>query len=260
MKTVILCGGKGTRIRDVTNDTPKPMLPIGGKPILWHIMKIYAHYGFKDFVLCLGYKGWLIKEFFLNYEAMTTDITIGLGRPSSVEYLNGHPEEGWRVTLAETGLDSMTGYRVLQARKYLANEPFMFTYGDGVADIDINALLRFHKSHGKIGTMTGVRPPGRFGEIDAQGDRVQSFAEKPQASGGLINGGFCIFESAFFDYIPDRSDTPLEHKPLRRLAADGQLMVYQHQGFWQPMDTLREYDLLNNLWQDGQAPWKVWPR
>jgi glucose-1-phosphate cytidylyltransferase len=258
MKTVILCGGKGTRIRDVTNEVPKPMLPIGGRPILWHIMKIYAHHGFSDFVLCLGYQGWKIKEFFLHYEAMTADLTVRLGRPSSVDYLDGHPEQGWQVTLAETGLDSQTGYRVLQARKYLGDGPFMFTYGDGVADVDIQALLRFPRSHGRIGTMTGVRPPGRFGEIQADGDRVRSFAEKPQAAGGLINGGFCVFEQGLFDYLPDSPGVALELEPLRRLAADGQLMVYRHEGFWQPMDTLREYDLLNNLWNEGTAPWKVW--
>jgi glucose-1-phosphate cytidylyltransferase len=258
MKTVILCGGKGTRIRDVTNEIPKPLLPIGGRPILWHIMKTYAHHGFADFVLCLGYRGWQVKEFFLNYEAMTTDLTITLGRPSTVEYLDQHPEQGWRVTLAETGLESQTGDRVRLARKYLEEQPFLFTYGDGVADVNLTELVRFHRSHGKIGTMTGVRPPGRFGEIQADGDRVTSFAEKPQAAGGLINGGFCVFEPEIFDYIPERLGIALEIEPLQRLAAEGELQVYRHDGFWQPMDTLREHDLLNNLWQQGAAPWRVW--
>jgi glucose-1-phosphate cytidylyltransferase len=258
MKTLILCGGKGTRIRDVSDEVPKPMLPIGGKPILWHIMKTYAHHGFSDFVLCLGYRGWQIKEYFLNYEAMTSDLAITLGRPSTVEYLDEPPEQGWRVTLAETGLESQTGDRVRLARKHLGESTFLFTYGDGVADVDVGELVRFHRSHGKIGTMTGVRPPGRFGEIEADGERVKRFAEKPQAAGGLINGGYCVFEPAIFDYIPERLGIALEIEPLQRLADDGELRVFRHEGFWQPMDTLREHDILNRLWREGKAPWKVW--
>lgn len=255
MKTVILCGGKGTRIRD-TSEIPKPLMPIGGRPILWHIMKTYAYWGFDDFVLCLGYKGWAIKEFFLNYRAMTTDLTINT-RSSDMEY-HTPPEDDWRVTLAETGLESMTGYRLLKAMRYVGTETFMFTYGDGVSDIDLRALLGYHRSHGRIGTMTGVRPGSRFGEIQADGNQVTSFAEKPQASAGLINGGFCVFEPEFFKYIDDDPSVVLEQEPLRRLTKDRQLMVFEHSGYWQPMDTYREYELLNRLWNTGTAPWKRW--
>ncbi len=259
MKVMILCGGKGTRIRNVTDDVPKPMVPIGNRPILWHIMKTFAHHGHTDFLLCLGYKSWVIKEFFLHYEAMKTDLTITLGRPSDVEILSPMDEEGWSITLAETGLESMTGYRVLQGKKYVEDSPFFFTYGDGVSDVDISALLAFHRSHGKIGTMTGVRPPSRFGEIERDGQRVSSFAEKPQAAGGRINGGFCIFEPGIFDFIDDDPNVVFEQEPLRKLAAAGELMVFEHDGYWQPMDTMREFLLLNDLWKSGQAPWKVWP-
>ncbi len=258
MDVVILCGGKGTRIRDVTENIPKPMIPIGGRPILWHIMKHYAHHGFTSFVLCLGYKGWAIKEFFLQYEAMLSDIVVTLGRPSTVKLLNPMDEEGWTITMAETGAESMTGYRILQTRKYIGDQRFFLTYGDGVSNVDINELLRFHESHGKIGTMTGVRPPSRFGEIENSGGLVRSFAEKPQSIGGLINGGFCVFEPGLFDYIDDDPSIVFEHSPLRRLVADRQLMVHEHDGYWQPMDTVREYDILNKLWERGQAPWKVW--
>jgi glucose-1-phosphate cytidylyltransferase len=258
MKTVIVCGGKGTRIRDVSAELPKPMLEIGNRPVLWHIMKTYAHYGFEDFVLCLGFKGWLIKEFFLNYQAMTSDLTIQLGRVQDVELHDRHPEANWRIILAETGLESMTGYRVRQVSKYLEEQPFMFTYGDGVADIDIAELIKFHQNHGKLATMTGVHPPSRFGEIQAKGDQVLTFAEKPQAREGLINGGFCVFEPGVLEYVPDDPTCVFEQAPLRRLAAAGELMVYRHEGFWQPMDTAREYELLNGLWNAGRAPWKRW--
>ncbi|MFH1130707.1 MAG: glucose-1-phosphate cytidylyltransferase [Pseudomonadota bacterium] len=258
MKTVILCGGKGSRIRDIANEVPKPMLNIGERPILWHIMKIFSHYRNIDFLLCLGFKGWVIKEFFLNYKAMTSDLTIELGKSPSPKYHDEHPEGDWKISLVETGLETQTGHRLFQAKKYLGNESFLFTYGDGVANIDIDALVRFHRSHGKIGTMTGVRPPSRFGEIQLDGNKAVAFAEKPQTSSGLINGGFCLFEPEIFDYIPDDPSSVFEQTPLQRLAADGQLMVYQHNGFWQPMDTPREYELLNRLWNQGKAPWKVW--
>lgn len=260
MKTVILCGGQGTRIRDVSADVPKPMLPIGGRPILWHIMKSYAAAGHTDFVLCLGYKAHAIKEFFLNYEAFTNDLTITLGSPQRVDYHSDHDESGWRITLADTGLDTMTGGRVSRIRRYIGdNERFLLTYGDGVSDIDIAALLDFHKSHGKLMTVTGVRPPGRFGEIDTDGaGKVVEFNEKPQATGGRISGGFFVCDRGVFDYLDDAEDLVLEQGPMRRLAADGQMMLYEHDGFWQCMDTYRDYKLLNGLWDDGTAPWRQW--
>ena len=259
MKVIILCGGQGTRLREETEVRPKPLVEIGGRPILWHIMKLYAHYGLSDFVLCLGYKGYQIKDFFLNYEARMKDFTVRLGKRGSVEFHNGHPEDGWTVTLAETGESAMTGARLRRVRRYLDNQPFCITYGDGLGDVDIASLMRFHKSHGKIGTITGVRPPGRFGELQVEDRKVTSFAEKPQVTEGIINGGFFVFEPEFVDrYLDDRDDLVLEHEPLQRLAADGQLMIHQHDGFWQPMDTYRERKLLEDMWATGRAPWKVW--
>lgn len=258
MKVVILCGGQGTRLREETEIRPKPMVEIGGKPVLWHLMKYYAHFDLRDFVLCLGYKGHMIKDFFLNYETRMNDFTVHLGREQGVEFHSAHPEEGWRVTLAETGPTALTGARVRRARKYL-DGPFCLTYGDGLGDIDLDGLLRFHRAHGKIGTVTGVRPPQRFGELLLEGDRVSEFSEKPQVTAGMINGGFFVFEQEFVDrYLDDRDDLVLELEPLQRLAADGELMAWQHQGFWQPMDTYREWKLLEDLWTSGQAPWKVW--
>jgi glucose-1-phosphate cytidylyltransferase len=261
MKTVILCGGQGTRIRDVTEAAPKPMVPIGPYPILWHIMKLYAHYGRCEFVLCLGYKGYVIKDFFLNYCARVNDLTVDLSQPGSVEYHNRHDEEGWKVTLVDTGERTMTGARVRRVAPYLDGEEFMLTYGDGVADVDLDALLTFHRAHGRVATVTGVRPPGRFGELEVgDGGRVTAFAEKPQASGGLINGGFMVLGRSFIErYLA--SDDPgltLEREPLMRCAHDGELMVYAHEGYWQPMDTARDHALLNALWEGGQSPWKVW--
>ena len=260
MKVVILCGGQGTRIRDVNEVLPKPMLPIGGKPVVWHIMKGYAAAGLTDFVLCLGYKGWVIKEFFLNYRAMTADVTVHLGRHAAVEVHDGQVDEDWRVTLAETGEATGTGGRVAAVRRYLEHDGlFCLTYGDGVADLDIRALVAFHRRHGKIATVTAVRPPGRFGEIRMDGALVAEFNEKPQASEGLINGGFFVMDARrVWDYIGLSPDCALEREPLQRLAADGQLVAYEHRGFWQPMDTLREYQLLNDLWASGEAPWKTW--
>jgi glucose-1-phosphate cytidylyltransferase len=259
MKVVILCGGKGTRLREETEVRPKPMIEIAGRPILWHIMKLYAHHKITEFVLCLGYKGYLIKEFFLNYEARMKDFTVRLGNRPSVEFHNGHREEGWTVTLAETGETAMTGARLRRVRGYLKNGPFCLTYGDGLGDVNLSELIRFHCSHGKLGTVTGVRPPGRFGELRVGGSRVTGFAEKPQVTEGYINGGFFFFEPEFVDrYLGDRDDVTLELEPLQRLAADGELMVYKHDGFWQPMDTYREWKLLEGLWNGGSAPWKVW--
>jgi len=258
MKVVILCGGQGTRLREETELRPKPMVEIGGRPILWHIMKLYAHHGLTDFVLCLGYKGYIIKDFFLNYEARMKDFTVRLGATPSVRFHNGHGEEGWSVTLAETGDTGMTGARVRRARRYL-DGPFCLTYGDGVGNVDIGALLKFHRSHGHVATVTAVRPPGRFGELQVEGRCVTSYTEKPQITEGLINGGFFVFEREFADrYLNDRDDLILEKEPLSRVAADGELMVWQHDGFWQPMDTYREWKMLNDLWSKGEAPWKIW--
>jgi glucose-1-phosphate cytidylyltransferase len=258
MKTVILCGGQGTRLREETEFRPKPMVEIGGRPILWHIMKHYARHGLKEFVLCLGYKGHVIKDFFLNYETRMTDVTVQLGGRESFEIHGRHDEDDWTVTLAETGLTAQTGARVQRVSSYLRDEgPFCLTYGDGVSDVDLTALIAFHKSHGRIGTVTGVRPTSRFGELSVDGDRVVQFAEKP-LSEGLISGGFFIFEPAFLDrYLDGRDDLILEREPLQKLAADGELVVREHSGFWQPMDTFRDWKLLEDLWASGNAPWKA---
>lgn len=259
MKTVILCGGYGTRIRDVADDIPKPMIPVGGLPILWHIMKSYSSYGFDDFVLCLGYKGITIKNFFLNYESYTNDLTVKLGPKPEVKFHSSHAESGWSVTLAETGLKAMTGARVRRVAKYLQDdEDFFLTYGDGVGDIDLKALLRFHKEHGKLLTVTGVRPPGRFGELEFDGMQVTGFNEKPQVTGGRISAGFFACKRAFLDYLDDREELVLEQEPLRALVRDGQMMLYPHDGFWHPMDTYRDYAYLNGLVERGEAPWIRW--
>jgi glucose-1-phosphate cytidylyltransferase len=260
MKTVILCGGFGTRIRDVEENLPKPMLPIGGFPIMWHIMKYYASYGQKEFVLCLGYKGSVIKDFFLNYKERISDFTITLDHSSPIAYHNGFKEADWEVTLADTGLNAMTGARVRRIKKYIGDDDtFLLTYGDGIGDIDIDALLTFHKSHGKVLTVTGVQPPGRFGELEIDvSNRVTGFNEKPQTSGGYINGGFFVCDRRLFDYLDDREDLIFEKDAINRIVADSQLMVFRHNGFWQPMDTSREYQLLNDLYAKGKAPWVRW--
>lgn len=260
MKAVILCGGQGTRIRDANELLPKPMLPIGGKPIVWHIMKMYAQHGVREFVLCLGYKGWLIKEFFLNYRAMTTDCTITLGRHDAIEFHDRHDEEDWKVTLAETGEGTMTGGRVTAIRRYVeGDEPFLLTYGDGVSNVDITGTIAFHREHGKVATVTAVRPPGRFGEMTITSGQVSEFNEKPQSTEGFISGGFFVLDARrIWDFLGTDSQTLLEREPLRRLADEGQLCAYPHTGYWQPMDTLREYGLLNDLWAEGKAPWKTW--
>ncbi|MFL5322272.1 MAG: glucose-1-phosphate cytidylyltransferase [Myxococcaceae bacterium] len=261
-KAVILCGGQGTRIRDASDQLPKPMLPIGGKPIVWHIMKIFASHGVKEFVLCLGYKGWLIKEFFLNYRAMTCDVTVTLGKNSAVDILSAASgeDEDWKITLAETGEDTMTGGRVAAVRKYVeGDEPFLLTYGDGVADVDIHTLMKFHKSHGKVTTVTAVHPPGRFGEMRLDDTRVTEFNEKPQATEGFINGGFFVCDGRrFWDFLGTGPKTVLELDPLKKLSGAGELVAYRHAGFWQPMDTLREFNMLNDMWARGEAPWKTW--
>lgn len=257
MKVVVLCGGLGTRLREETEFRPKPMVEIGGRPILWHIMKIYAHAGFREFVLCLGYRGNMIKEYFLNYEAMNSDFTISLGRNSSISYNNEHTEQDFCVTLADTGQNTMTGGRVKRVQRYIEDDTFMMTYGDGVCDVDIRQLLAFHRSHGKIATVTAVTPNSRFGIVDMSSEgKVQQFIEKPRTD-GRASAGFFVFQKQVFDYLGG-DDCTLEREPMERLAADGQLMAFKHDGFFYAMDTYREYEFLNDLWTKKQAPWKVW--
>jgi len=258
MKVVILCGGYGTRIRDVADNIPKPMIPIGRFPILWHIMKYYASFGHRDFVLCLGYKSSIIKDFFLNYEAHTKDFTIELGRKDTLTFHNDHEESDWRVTLADTGLEAMTGARIKRIQKYVGDDDFMLTYGDGVGDIDLNRLQAFHREHGRTLTLTGVRPPGRFGELVHAEGVITECNEKPQATGGRISGGFFVATPKVFDYLNDDEDLVFEQQPMRNLVSDQQLMVFEHDGFWQPMDTSREYQLLNSLYEKGEAHWVRW--
>lgn len=256
MKVVILAGGRGTRLTEETTVKPKPMVEIGGKPILWHIMKIYSHYGFRDFIVCLGYRGYVIKEYFANYFLHSSDLTIDMQTNEIV--FHGSRAEPWRVTLVDTGEGTLTGGRLLRVRNYLdADEPFLLTYGDGLADVDISAQVRFHRQHGALATMTVVRPPARFGSSLIEGDRVVAFREKPQAEGGFINGGFFVMSTDVLECI-DGDDTPLESTPLERLVARDELRAWPHEGFWQPMDTLREKDLLEALWSTGDAPWRVW--
>jgi glucose-1-phosphate cytidylyltransferase len=256
MKIVLLAGGLGTRMREETEYRPKPMVPIGVQPILWHIMKTYSHYNIKDFVICAGYKGDQIREYFRNYETMNTDFTIKIGATSSVITHGELDEVGWSVTISDTGPTTMTGGRIFRIKKYLENETFMCTYGDGVADVDIEELLKFHKSHGRIATLTTVQPTSRFGVLDIEEDgSIQQFREKP-ISDGWINAGYFVFEPEVFDYLSE--DCILEREPLAQLAANSQLMAYKHKGFWQPMDTYRESVLLNSLWEEGKAPWKIW--
>jgi len=257
MKTVILCGGLGMRLREETEYRPKPLVDIGGRPILWHIMKLFAHFGLKDFTLCLGYRGQMIKEYFLNYEAMNNDFTISLGRRNAITYHDAHREQEFSVTLADTGADSMTGGRVRRIRRFIDQFPFIVTYGDGLADIDIPALLAFHKAHGKAATVTAVRPSSRFGVLDiGKEGRVTRFAEKPQVE-GWVSAGFFVFSEQIFDLLHD-DNTILEREPLESLAARGELMAYRHPGSFYTMDTYREYIMLNDLWSQGNAPWKVW--
>ena len=260
MKVVILCGGYGTRIRDVSDDIPKPMIPIGGYPILWHIMKYYACAGHYEFVLCLGHKSHVIKNFFLNYEVNTNDITINLDRKKPIVFHNDHKELDWKITLAETGLNAMTGARIKKIQRYvLGDDHFLLTYGDGVGNIDLKKLVDFHLSHGKILTVSGVRPPGRFGELMSDGKgKVVEFNEKTQSTEGLISGGFFVCRKEIFNYLNDREDLVFELDPLRKLVGEGQMMVYEHNGFWQPMDTSRDHLLLNALFNERKAPWVIW--
>lgn len=257
MKAVILAGGLGTRISEETHLKPKPMIEIGGKPILWHIMKIYSHHGIKDFIICCGYKGYLIKEYFANYFLHMSDVTFDM-RNNSMQ-VHQQSAEPWRVTLVDTGDETMTGGRLGRVAPYLKDEEaFCFTYGDGVSNVDVTGLIAFHKEQRVKATLTASSPPGRFGALDMVGNKVQSFKEKPKGDGGMINGGFFVLSPAVVDLI-DGDSCIWERAPLETLAEQGQLAAYQHHGFWQPMDTLRDKNHLEELWQSGQAPWKVWP-
>jgi glucose-1-phosphate cytidylyltransferase len=254
MKTVILAGGLGTRISEESHLKPKPMIEIGGRPILWHIMKLFSHYGFNDFIICLGYKGYVVKEYFSNYVLHNADLTVDLAK-GTVEY-HATNHEPWKVTLVDTGTETMTGGRVKRIAKYLPkDEPFFLTYGDGVADIDLAALAAFHRAHGKDATVTAVAPPGRYGALEIEAGMVQRFIEKPPGDNGLINGGFFVLQPAVIDRIED-DETIWEQGPLTGLAHDGQLGAYRHDGFWAPMDTLRDKNVLDALWQSGEAPWR----
>ena len=255
MQVVILCGGQGTRIRDVSADIPKPMISVGHQPILWHIMKGYAVHGTIDFVLCLGYKSWSIKRWFLDYHLSGADFSFRLGEPEAAEVHSSGACENWKVTFAETGLHAMTGCRVKRVEKYVRGDTFLLTYGDGLSDVDIAELVRFHRQHGRVGTVTAVRAPGRFGEIEIQGRRVAGFQEKPAYAPGWISGGFFVFNRELFVRMCDDESLVLELDPLVGLARDGELMAYLHDGFWHPMDNSRDYHHLNALWDRGEAPW-----
>lgn len=257
MKVFILAGGMGTRLSEETDIRPKPMLEIGGRPMLWHIMKLYSHYGYNDFVLLLGYKGYVIKEYFANYFLHQSDVTIDLST-NQLEIHSNHSEP-WRITLLDTGQSTMTGGRIKRAASFVGHEPFMLTYGDGVSDVNLDHLLTFHRQHGRAITMTAVQPQGRFGSFEASPDgSVSSFQEKLPGDGGWVNGGFFVCNPSVLDYILDGDATTFEHQPLRNLAHDGELYTYKHAGFWKCMDTLRDKIELNNLWDSGQAPWRIW--
>ena len=255
MKAVILAGGLGTRISEETHLRPKPMIEIGGRPILWHIMKMYSSYGVNDFIICVGYKGYMIKEYFANYYMHMSDVTFDMhdGRRT----IHTNDAEPWTVTVVDTGEHTMTGGRIKRVEKYIGGEPFCLTYGDGVADVRIDRLLAFHEAHGKKATLTAVQPPGRFGRLGLEGEAVSTFLEKPTGDGDWINGGFFVLESDVLEYILDDT-TVWEREPLERLAFSGELMAYKHGGFWQSMDTLRDKILLENLWEKGESPWKTW--
>jgi len=255
MKIVFLCGGLGTRLREETEFRPKPMVEIGGRPILWHIMKIYSSYGMNDFIVCLGYRGYVIKEYFANYFLHQSDVTFDLSENRMS--IHGNHCEPWRITLVDTGEGTMTGGRLKRVRDFIGNETFCFTYGDGVSDVNIKGLIEFHKSQGVLSTVTAVQPPGRFGALDIVDDRIVGFREKPQGDGGWINGGFFVLEPGVFDYI-DGDSTVWEKEPMERLSRNNELSTYRHTGFWHPMDTLRDKNFLEELWVSGRAPWKVW--
>ena len=257
MPVVILAGGKGTRLREETERVPKPLVGIGERPILWHIMKLFGHHGANRFVLCLGFKSWLIKEYFLRYREQIADVTVRLGDPAP-PVIHGNGDEDWEVTLAETGLETGTGARLHRVREYVDTDTFILTYGDGLGSVDIGALVDFHRSHGRIGTVTGVHPTSRYGEMKVTDGVVTDFVEKPTTAEGFVSGGFFVFQREFLDYLDDDPELMFERAPLQRLARDGELAVFPHSGFWMGMDTFREFSELNRLWAQGDAPWKVW--
>lgn len=254
---VIFCGGYGTRIREASESLPKPMIDVGGQPILWHIMKIYGYYGFRRFVLCLGYKGNDVKEYFLNYRRYLSDFTVSLSTADPPQFHSYPSPDDWEVTCIDTGLDTLTGARLSRVRRFLDTSTFCLTYGDGLADLDLGALLETHRAHGRVGTVTAVHPTSRFGELNLEGGAVTDFIEKPMLSRGFVNGGYFMFQREFLDYVDDDA-TMIEEEPLQKLVADGQLGSYMHTGFWRGMDTYREYVELNRLWDEGAAPWKLW--
>ncbi|HEY4690943.1 MAG TPA: glucose-1-phosphate cytidylyltransferase [Anaerolineae bacterium] len=258
LPVVILCGGESTRMRGSgMDDRPKPLIPIGDRPVLWHIMKIYAAFGHTDFVLALGYRGEMIRRYFLEYEPMSRDFTLELGHGQRIEYHADHAESDWRVTLADTGVNVQKGARIKKVEPYIQTDRFFATYGDGVANIDIHSLLAFHRRHGRLATVTGVRPFSQFGVMETDGDFVTGFREKPQVE-GCVNGGFFVFERGVFDYLVGSDDLDLEQEPLQNLARDRQLCVYRHDGFWRAMDTFKDVQALTMIWESGEAPWKVW--
>ena len=259
MKVVILCGGRGLRFSEATEHKPKPLIEIGGKPILWHIMKIFSYYGYKEFILCLGYKSEMIKKFFLEYELMSNDLTIKLSNKNKPDIHTASVEHEWNITLAETGLNALTGARIKRVEKYIDSDLFMVTYGDAVADVNIKNLVDFHLSHKKIGTVTAVRPPSRFGLLDiGTENEVKQFKEKAAIEGCYVNGGFFVFDRRVFNYVKDDDLCSFEQEPLERLASDGELAAYMHNSYWQCMDTYRDWQLLNEEWEIGNAPWKLW--
>jgi glucose-1-phosphate cytidylyltransferase len=255
MKAVLLAGGLGTRISEESVLKPKPMIEIGGKPILWHIMKMYAAHGVNEFVICCGYKGYVIKEYFANYFTHTSDITFDL--KNNTTEIHQNTAEPWKVTVVDTGEETMTGGRLKRVAKYLGTQDFCFTYGDGVSDVNIRASIEFHKAHGKLSTITAVQPPGRYGALKMNGSKVEAFMEKPKGDGGVINGGFFVLNPKVIEYIKE-DETIWEKEPMEKLASDGQMQAFVHEGFWQPMDTLRDKKHLEELWNEGKAPWKVW--
>jgi len=257
MKVIILCGGFGTRLREETSTIPKPMVEIGGRPIVWHIMKTFSQYGHNEFILCLGYKSDVIKNYFLHYSTLTNDFSIELGS-GNIDIHNQNNEHDWKITLVDTGLNTMTGARVKKIESYITDEVFMLTYGDGVTDLNINNLIDFHKSHNKIGTVTGVSPPSRYGELSISNGTVTSFEEKPDSQDSFINGGYFVFNKEFFTYLTDDDQCVLERDPLENLTLAGQLQVFTHTGFWQCMDTYRDYVFLNENWDNDTAKWKIW--
>lgn len=257
MKIVLLAGGMGTRLSEETDIRPKPMVDIGGKPILWHIMKMYSHYGFDDFIVCLGYKGYYIKEYFYHYYLHNSDVTFDFSKQTPDRIVHSTNAEPWRITLVDTGAETMTGGRLKRVKEYIGNETFMMTYGDGVSNVDITKLLEHHKKMNKKATLTAVLPSGKFGALEIEGDSIRSFQEKPQGDGSWVNGGFFVLEPSVFELLKD--DTTIwERDPLEKLASSDELSAYKHNGFWKPMDTLRDKIELNSMWEAGNAPWKSW--